>query len=251
MKYRHQAVIPFAILYILLLLGLGLVGPMRIARAFLRDIIKGSGKVIQQSRPVSGFNAVVVSGIGELSAVQGNTESLTVEAEDNIAPALETEVKDDCLYIRIKRDTNIQPTKPIRYSLTTRTLNRVGISGAVKANFGKLESDSLKLSASGASKAAFDGVRGNELTADLSGASSVSIAGDVQSQKLNLSGAAHYAGDTFSCKTADIEASGASHADIQVSNALTVRASGASSVRYKGSPHVTRSTSGAASVQSN
>src|SRR5262245_9149335 len=112
MKHRHQSLIPLALGYLLILLCLSLVGPLRVAKAYLQEIIKGSGNVIQQSRPVTGFNAVVVSGIGELSATQGGQESLTIEAEDNIAAVIESEVKDDCLYIRIKRDTNIQPTKP-------------------------------------------------------------------------------------------------------------------------------------------
>ncbi len=249
MKHRHQSVIPLALGYLFILLCIGLAGPVRIAKAYLQEIIKGSGNVIQQSRPVTGFNAVVLSGVGELSAVQGANESLTLEAEDNILPVIETQVKDDCLYIRIKSDTNIHPTKPIRYSLTAKALERVGLSGAVKAHFSKLNGDMLKLSASGATRTTIDEIKGSELTAELSGASSVSIAGSVNRQKIVLTGACRFAGTDLACKTADVMATGASRAELQVSDSLTAKASGASSIRYKGNPNVTRDTSGVSSVR--
>jgi len=249
MKHRHQAVIPFAILYVLLLAAYCLAGPVRIARAFLQEVIKGSGNVIHQNRPVSGFNAVVVSGIGELTATQGKEESLSVDAEDNIAPVIETVVKDDCLYIKIQRDARINPTKPIRYTLSAKDLKRVGISGVIKANFGKWESETLELSASGATRLHFDAINSKELTGKLSGASDLSVSGAVNHQKLDLSGACHYKAEDLASKIAEVDASGASNAKLQVSEALTASASGASSIRYKGSPTVTRKTSGVSSIR--
>ncbi|MEM5775210.1 MAG: hypothetical protein AAGU05_09440, partial [Anaerolineaceae bacterium] len=41
---------------------------------------------------VSSFDAVLLSSIGDLTISQGDTESLTVEAEDNILPVLTQQV---------------------------------------------------------------------------------------------------------------------------------------------------------------
>ena len=48
------------------------------------DILDGSGDVISESREVSDFNRVVFGGVGELQLTQGDQESLTVTADDNL-----------------------------------------------------------------------------------------------------------------------------------------------------------------------
>jgi hypothetical protein len=48
--------------------------------------IEGSGQVRRESRVVGGFTAVNFSSFGELTLVQGDTEALTIETDDNLLP---------------------------------------------------------------------------------------------------------------------------------------------------------------------
>jgi len=48
--------------------------------------ITPSGVVISETRDVSGFDSVDVSTLGELTLIQGATESLVIEADDNLMP---------------------------------------------------------------------------------------------------------------------------------------------------------------------
>ena len=52
----------------------------------------------------------------------------------------------------------------------------------------------------------------------------------------------------FLSRNVDVEASGASSAQVQVQKTLQVDASGASHVKYKGSPNITKDLTGAASL---
>ncbi|HWL48440.1 MAG TPA: DUF2807 domain-containing protein, partial [Acidimicrobiia bacterium] len=52
--------------------------------------VEGSGNVITESREVSDFNEIVLGGSGRVMVEVTGTESLTIEAEDNIMPLLET-----------------------------------------------------------------------------------------------------------------------------------------------------------------
>jgi hypothetical protein len=54
--------------------------------------IEGSGNVESESRDVSGFDEVDLRGVGNLSIRQTGSESLSVEAEDNVLPKITTEV---------------------------------------------------------------------------------------------------------------------------------------------------------------
>jgi len=73
--------------------------------------VTGSGKVITESRSVSNFKNITFSGMGEMLITQDETESLTIEAEDNIVALIKTEVKDDTLTIGFSQNNiNLRPT---------------------------------------------------------------------------------------------------------------------------------------------
>jgi hypothetical protein len=57
-----------------------------------RDSIWGSGHLVTESRQVSGFDSVLLSGAGELILDQTGVESLTITAEDNIIGELTSDV---------------------------------------------------------------------------------------------------------------------------------------------------------------
>ncbi len=60
---------------------------------FSMNAINGSGNIITQSIDVSNFDRVSLEGSGDVYIEQGQTESLTIEADDNIQPLLETKVR--------------------------------------------------------------------------------------------------------------------------------------------------------------
>ena len=85
--------------------------------------LQGSGNVTSESRNVSDFNEVELQGIGNLTIQQTGSESLTIEAEDNIIPYLKTEVKNNRLTLSIEPGVGISTTKPINYELTVKDLS--------------------------------------------------------------------------------------------------------------------------------
>ena len=67
----------------------------------------GSGKVITEERDVSGFDRVHLTGSGVAEIIQGETESLVIEAEDNIMSSIESKVENGTLTLGQK--ANYQP----------------------------------------------------------------------------------------------------------------------------------------------
>jgi hypothetical protein len=55
------------------------------------SVVNGSGQTKSETRTVSGFTGIELSGTGEVTIEQGDAESLTVEADDNVLPALTSE----------------------------------------------------------------------------------------------------------------------------------------------------------------
>ena len=75
-----------------------------------------------QAVDVSNFDSVSLEGSGEVYIEQGQTESLTIEADDNILPLLETKVEEMNLSWTTKPNLNIDPSQAIVYRITVKDL---------------------------------------------------------------------------------------------------------------------------------
>ena len=121
------------------------------------SVTRGSGQLTTESRPVSGFTKVELSGTGELAIEKTGTESLSISAEDNILPLLTSEVAGDTLTLGTKPNSSIVPTKPITYSLTVKDLTGLAVSGSGSVRVSNLTTTSLSIKISGSGAIAADG----------------------------------------------------------------------------------------------
>ena len=132
----------------------------------------GSGQLATQSRQVSGFTSVELTGVGELSIDQTGTESLTVSAEDNLLPLLTSRVEADTLILGKKPNTRIVTSKPITYTLTMKDITGLAVSGSGTINAPKLTTAALRI--------------------EISGSGVITTAGNADDQSLEISGSGRY-----------------------------------------------------------
>jgi hypothetical protein len=210
----------------------------------------GSGKVITESRSVSNFKNITFGGVGDMLITQGETESLAIEAEDNIVALIKTEVKDDTLTIGFTQNNiNLRPTQPIKYTLAVKALDNLRISGAGNINIPALKTEKFTLKISGAGNVKIDKLDAADLTMTLSGAGNASVSGQVTSQSIVVTGVGNYGGRELSSQTANVLLSGAGNATVWAQKNLEAKITGFGSVNYYGSPEVTRKITGAGSVK--
>ncbi len=122
------------------------------------DRIIGSGVIASETRTVTGFDAVTVSGVGKLEIEQTGTESLTVTAEDNILPLLTSEVMDGQLVLGLRANGNLRLQHEVVYRLTVRELKSLAISGVMEVDAVDLDTEALDVTMSGVSTARMAGV---------------------------------------------------------------------------------------------
>ena len=184
----------------------------------------GSGQLATQSRQVSGFTSVELTGVGELSIDQTGTESLTVSAEDNLLPLLTSRVEGDTLILGKKPNTRIMTTKPITYTLTMKDITGLAVSGSGTINAPKLTTAALRI--------------------EISGSGVITTAGNADDQSLEISGSGRYLADGLTSKTITAEISGSGTASVMASDALDVKISGSGTLTYSGSPQISQTVSG-------
>lgn len=236
----------FKALFILTLTVLtsGCIFPVRYTR------VLGSGEIISETRPVSGFTAVELNDIGTLIIEQGSKESLEVIAEDNIIKYLKSDVYGRNLRLSVDDFVSIDPTEEIVFYLTVKNLERVEISGLGNIEIEALKTSSLDLKISGAGSANIGDLQADSLNLEISGVGNVEIGGSVEDQQIELSGAGNYNADGLKSNKARIEISGTGKAVLWVENELNVDLSGMGNLQYYGSPNLSTEISGVGTVKS-
>jgi|SRR5690606_5288108 len=194
---------------------------------FFSKSVQGSGNVVTEQRSVSEFSRVSVGGVFKAEIKAGEDFSVTVEADDNLLPLIQTEVSGDTL--SISTDSRLRADDPMIIRVTAPTIDEVEATGAANVDLSGVDSRVLSLSLSGASKMTAAG-NADRISADVTGASSL-MAYDL------------------TANSAIIDTSGASRTRVNASSHLIADASGASTILYKGSPNIRRSSSGASTIR--
>lgn len=211
--------------------------------------LSGSGNIVEEDRPVSNFDQVVLNGMGNLIITQGNSKSLTIEADDNILPVITTEVKSGVLVIGLKEGIRMVGTAKITYHLAVKDLSGLEISGLGQANIAQLQSKSLELGLSGSGKIQIDDLQAETLSANSSGLGAFTLGGKVTTLTLNFSGAGFFDAKNLETSTATLTINGTGTASVWVTDQLDVNISGGGYVSYYGDPQVTKTISGIGKVE--
>lgn len=211
-----------------------------------------SGKIVSENRPVRGFTKVQLDGLGDLTILIGDTESLVVEADENLQPRIITEVKGDTLIIRMD-ETNVVlvPTIKINYSLTAKSLESVDLNGLGNITIEPLQTDDMSLQLDGSGAITLESLTATNLIAEMSGLGGLIIkSGKVSDQVATLSGAGAYQAGDLESETATVSVTGLGGATVWVTGTLNAELTGAGSLEYYGKPQVTADDTGLGSIKS-
>jgi hypothetical protein len=206
--------------------------------------VKGSGKVASEDRSVSGFSGVDLATLGDLTITLGDQEALKVEAEDNLLPYIETVIKNGTLTIQTKEAFNINPTLPIKYALTVKSLDSLATSSLGSIIAPALQAKSFTARVSSAGNINLAGLTADSLDASLSSLGGLTIeSGLVGKQKISLSSSGNYTAGEVKSQTAQVELSSLGSATLWVTDTLTGQISSSGNINYYGSPQVDIQTS--------
>jgi hypothetical protein len=195
--------------------------------ACIRPGVQGSGNVVTEEREVSGFNEIVLGGTGRVEVEVTGTESLTIEAEDNIMPALETRVRNGSL--RLDTNRSISPSEEIVYTITAASLDGLAISGSGVMNALGIDTTDFRAEISGSGDVTAEGTLTGRLT-------------------ISISGSGEFDGESLTAPEGEVDVSGSGSAVVNVTDSLEVDVSGSGDVEYLGSPDIETSVTGSGEV---
>lgn len=212
--------------------------------------VNGSGNAISETRDVSGFTEVSLEVPSTLYIEQGDTESLTIEADDNILELIESEVVGSRLTLGIKPSFSLNLGSRIKFYLTVKDLNAVSINGSGRVEAGELTSTDLKLSISGSGDYVIEQLTADRLETNIDGSGKIIVAGQAPELDVHISGSGNFNCPDLAAQNATVRIDGSGSVTLWPSDSLDIRISGSGTVRYYGTPSITQSISGSGSIKS-
>lgn len=228
------------------------------------NTIIGSGNVIRQTFDVSGFDQIQLETVGTVQIVQGDSDSLIIETDDNILPYLNVKVAGDTLVLIGKNNTNLEPSRSITYYLTVKNIRAITTNTSGNISAESITADKFNIVLNGSGDVTLDRADVEHLSISSDGSGHVTIselAVETVSAQILASGNIQLSGkaDSLDLKSrgsgdallkdlqtseaqADLQASG--NAWVWALETLDVTIAGSGSASYYGTPALTQNLTG-------
>ncbi|MEI8030801.1 MAG: head GIN domain-containing protein [Comamonadaceae bacterium] len=211
--------------------------------------VVGSGQVTKTQRQLTGFKGLSLELPSNVEIVQGDTEGVLIETDQNIAPLIETVVENDQLKIRsVSRSQSLKPTS-LKITVQARTIEHISISGSGDVKARKLQSSTLEARISGSGDIHIDTLDTDSLTVAISGSGDFFAGGRANTARLNIAGSGDVKAGTLAAKNVTLSIAGAGAAKVWATETLNVRIAGSGDVEYFGDAAVSKSVAGSGRVR--
>lgn len=216
---------------------------------FAGERVQGNGNVSKQAREVSNFSALGLGLPGSVEVRIGNSESVTIESDENILPLIETVVEDGTLKIRPTRRNLQLDTRNLKVVVTAKKLERISVGGSGSVDAEGIRGGKLSFDVGGSGSMNLRDVEGESITVSLGGSGNLKATGSTDKLKVSIGGSGKVSTGQLATREAVVSIGGSGQAVVWAKQALSVSVAGSGDVSYYGEPQVTKSVMGSGSVK--
>jgi len=215
------------------------------------NTVKGSGKEVAVARQVAAFSALRLDSSVDVQAHQGAVPSVTVHADDNIEPLIETVVDGDTLVVRTKKGSGYYSHHKVMVDVVFTSLTAVQQRGSGDLHIDKISGPKFESSISGSGDLQIENAQVGAFTLSIAGSGDVVIAGTADEARFGIAGSGDINARNFAARKVNVSVSGSGDAHVNATEALEARVAGSGDVTYSGHPRdVSRHVSGSGSIES-
>lgn len=184
-------------------------------------------------RQLPTFSRIEITDITDIEVKVGQSQSLSIAADDQQISKIVTEVKGDTLIISMRSEYDSYKIKSSPRATITipqlKSLALVGTGDAIVTN-----------------------LQGKEFNLNIVGTGDATVSGSIDKVLVSLSGTGDAKLDNLKVRDANINVTGTGDAQVNVSGILTASASGTGDIVYLGSPKIVRkSNTGTGDIKAN
>ncbi len=207
-----------------------------------------SGPITTWNYHISPFQNIRVYNSPEIFILQGDSQAVTVESEENMFHALLFHIDPfkKLLYIDFD-ETCIDDIDHFKIFITVDTLKGIDLRGGGEVWVNEqMVTDSMRISISGSADVSIGNLTADIIETDISGSGAVRLYGTdtVGSHQIDISGLGSVYSYGIPVQTTSVTISGGALVQTQTHQALDVSISGTADVYYKGHPTISETITG-------
>lgn len=220
--------------------------------------ISGSGPIVTQTFELDPFDEIASETVIDIEVVQGNTQKVIAEGNENMMSFIELKVINNKLYVDLRHGSYNH--FELKVYVTIPTLKEVELESTGNVYLGEFKNlESLKLYSTSTGNIDADGVfeiednlnvksnsTGNihisincdNVDVEANSTGNVTIKGNCNTQNIDLDGTGNYNGFDLYSKECTVTTNGTGDAKVYVSDILDAKIRSVGSIYYKGDPKV-------------
>lgn len=200
--------------------------------------IEGNGNLVTQTRTVSDYNSIALTGSMDVQLVSGREGNLKVEAEENLQQHITTEVRGGELKISVEKGYSLDPSRNygIRITIPFTDLDGVSLTGSgdiVSSDVVKAKSFEIKITGSGNIKLP---LQAQSTSASVTGSGDIDLSGSSADFDCKVTGSGDISAFDFKCENVKATVTGSGDIQVYASESLKASVPGAGDVEYRGNP---------------
>jgi len=197
--------------------------------------VKGNGEVTSTDRELNGdFNAISAATGLDVFLTQGDSESIRVQADENLQSIIITEIEDGVLNIYAKENIGSSASKKVIVNF--KTIDRISASsGSDVVSTTMITVDDLEIYASSGSDVKLE-VDVENLTCESSSGSDIKLSGSTNSFRANASSGSDIKAAKLNAITTNAKATSGADITVNTSKELTASANSGGDINYYGNP---------------
>jgi len=211
--------------------------------------VRGEGPAVKQDRDGGTFNEIHTHGSFNVQITDAATNSVKVEAQQNLQEYIEVENKGGELHIRNKQGYNIQPDGEITIFVSAPSLKGIYLSGSGNViSTNQLNgSDVFVIKSAGSGNVTID-LETADLKASISGSGNVTLKGKTSDLEGRIAGSGNIRARELQSANTSVQISGSGSAEVVATQKLNTNIAGSGDVKYWGDASVDSKVRGSGSV---
>lgn len=209
----------------------------------------GSGTIVDVTRNVAGYSRLVLAGPVDVQLKRTGNEKVTVHADDNIVPLIETRVEDGKLYVDTKKNASFRTHAKLYVVVEFKQIDSVLLSGSGDVSADSVKAGIFQGSIHGSGNLKIDQLEADTVALSIAGSGNFGARGKAAKVGVVIDGSGDVNAEDLVAQTAAVSIAGSGDAHVNATESLKVRIAGSGDVRYRGSPRVDKQVAGSGDVK--
>lgn len=214
------------------------------------DQVQGNGAIKRQQRELGHFTGVSNELSAKVEIHIGNTESVTIETDDNLLPLIDTSIDDGTLKIKTtKRGVNLN-TRTLKIIVQAKSLDHISLGGSGTIESDPLRARKMQVDLGGSGTINLKGIEADAMSVNLGGSGDVKgMAGSASHLSISIGGSGNVKLGQVRSDTVSVTIAGSGDATVWARQTLSLTVAGSGDLNYYGDPRITTSVVGSGTTK--